>query len=137
MGNLRAGDDELAQHGFLQHDARVILDVGRGGHAVQQPGHVRRAADVVQLPFVAQAIGRGDQVNRLAALEQFHYGFVDAAVGVAVKVLRPDQLHHAGDGVTVEQHRTEYALLRFEILRGDALDRGGGDRHRANLRLLV
>src|SRR5438876_5280661 len=124
VGDLRAGDDELAEHGLLQYDAGVVLDVGRGRHRVQQTGHVRGAADVVQLPFIAQAIGDGNQVHRLAAFEQFHHRFVDATVGVAIEILRPDQLHHAGDGVTVEQHRPEHALFRIEVLRGHALDRG-------------
>ena len=64
----------------------------------------------------------GDDVDRLAALEQLEDRGVDPAVRLAVEVGRPQELGDLDDRVAVDEDRAEHGLLGLEALRRQAVD---------------
>src|SRR6185295_7837298 len=60
--------------------------------------------------------------DRLAPLEEVEDGRVDAAVGLAVEVLGPQEFGDLDDGIAVDEDRAEHGLLGLEALRWKAVD---------------
>jgi hypothetical protein len=90
----------------------------RGGRdGVGERGEVGGAADVVELAGSGEAVGDGDEIDGLPALEQLDHDLKDHAVRIAVEVVGAESFDGAGDGVAVEKHRAEHALFSFEIVR--------------------
>ena len=87
---------------------------------------VGSAADRLELLAPLERLRDRDDVDRLAPLEQVEDRGVDAAVGLAIEVLRPQELGDLDDGIAVDEDRAEHGLLGFETLRRQAIDHGVG-----------
>ena len=83
-----ADEDQAAQRRLLLDDARVVLDVGRVRHAVDERRDVGRAADLVELARARELVLERDEVDGLAALDEADHLVEDAAVRVAEEVAR-------------------------------------------------
>ena len=66
----------------------------------------------------------GDDVDRLAALEQLEHRLEDLAVRLAVEVRGPQELGDLDDRVAVDEDRAEHRLLGLEALGRQAIDHG-------------
>jgi hypothetical protein len=118
--------DQPAQHRLLADDLRVPSGVGRDRHRGQQGVQVGSATDPEQLAALAELVGHGDRVGRLAAAVEVGDGVVDLLVGRPVEVRAADRLHHVRDGVLAHQHGAEHALLGLHVLRRRTVGQLGG-----------
>ena len=89
----------------------------RGRRLVRQARQVGAAADRLELVLALERLGDGDDVDRLAALEQVQDGGVDPRVRLTVEVGRPQELGDLDDRVAVDEDRAEHRLLGLETLR--------------------
>ena len=80
--------DQVAQDGLALDDPGVLGGVDGGGRLVRQAREVGTPADRVELLAPFERLGDGDDVDRLAPLEEVEDGRVDPPVGLAVEVLR-------------------------------------------------
>ena len=117
--DLLARADEAAQGRHLLDDARVVLDVRRGGNERCELGHARLPARSFELGPLVELVGERDRVDRLALRPERERGAVDLRVALAVEVGRVEDLAHRADGDGREQHRAEHRLLGLEVLRRD------------------
>ena len=122
--NLVRREDQRPQRRLLLDDLRVVLDVGRARHAVDERGDVRGAADFVELAGALELLFERDQIDRLAALRQRDHAVEDAAMRVAKERLRVDDRRGDVEGFVVDQDRAEHGAFGVEIVRERAL-RGG------------
>ena len=122
--NLVRREDQAAERRLLLDDPRVVLDVGRPRHAVDERRDVGRAADLVELARAAELLLERDEIDRVAALGELDHLVEDAAVRVAEEIAGVDDLGGEVERVVVEQDRAEHGALRLEIVRqrafGDA-----------------
>ncbi len=109
--------DQTAQQRALTHDARVVLDVGRGGHDIEQLADVGHAAHAVELIGFRELLDERDRVDHLAALEEAGHAAEDAAVRLAVEHGVVDDFHGLGHGIAIDQHAAEHADLGFRRVR--------------------
>jgi len=61
----------LPQHVFFPDDFEVIGEVQSGGGFIHQVVEVSQAPDILQLIAISQALGEGENINRLLLVEQF------------------------------------------------------------------
>ena len=122
VDDLGAGVDEAAQRRGALDDARVVLDVDRGGNGIEQAGKVGEPACLIVLPAPLQLVGEGDEVSRLAPVVEIENGAIDETVGDGVEVFRPQEGRHPDDGVAVDEETAEHRLLRLHIVRRQSLD---------------
>ncbi len=106
----------LPEGRFLLDDAGVVLDVHRARHAVHERGDVGRAADLVEIAGPPQLLLEGDEIDRVVALGQLHHLVEDAAVRVAVEIVRIDHLGREVEGLVVQQDRPEHGPLRLQVV---------------------
>ena len=124
-GDPARGADEVAQDRLALDDPGVLRDVDGGRRLVRQARQVGAAADRLELVLALERLGDGDDVDRLAALEQLQRGRVDPPVRLPVEVGRPEELGDLDDGVAVDEDGTEHRLLGLETLRRKAVDHAG------------
>ena len=139
LDDAGAGLDELAQHGPLAHDPRVVAGVRGGGDRRDERVQVRGAADALDLAALGQLVGDGDGVGRLAAAVQVDDRVVHDLVRRAVEVGAADLLDDVGDRVLGDHHAAEHAALGVEVLRRGAVVAAAtavGARRRAVLEVL-
>ena len=79
----------------------------------------------------------GDDVDRLAPLEQLEHRRVDPAVRLAVEVRRAQELRDLDDRVAVDQDGAEHRLLGLETLRRKAVDHAAADSWRTAIGALI
>jgi hypothetical protein len=115
-GDLAGGADEAAKDGLALHDAAVLGHVDGGGSVVAESGKVSGAAHRLQIVVAFQGLGDGDDVYRLAMLEELEHGAEDAAVGLAVEILGVQEVRHFDDGVAVDQDGAQHGLLGVHVL---------------------
>jgi len=128
--------NQVPERRLLFDDPRVVLDVGRARHAVDQRRDVGRAADLVEVARPSELLFQRDQIDRVVALRQLDHLVEDAAVGVAEEIVRVDDLGGEVEGVVVQQNRPEHRAFGFEIVRQRPFSdsgsfwhrRGGGER---------
>ena len=84
--DLVGREDQVPEGGLLLDDPRVVLDVGRARHAVDQRGDVGRTADLVELAGSPELLLQRDQIDRVAALREPDHLLEDAAVRVAEEI---------------------------------------------------
>ena len=84
--NLVGREDQVPERRLLLDDPRVVLDVGRARHAVDERRDVGRAADFVELARAPELFLQRDQIDRVAALDELDHLVEDAAVRVAEEV---------------------------------------------------
>ena len=122
---VRAGD-QRAQRRLLLDDRRVVLDVGRARHAVDEARDVGDAADVLELRRPRQRFLQRDQVDGVAALVELDHRLEDAAVRVAVEVAGVDDRRGVVERVVAEQDAAEHRALGVEVVRRRAIAAIGG-----------
>jgi hypothetical protein len=111
LDDRRGGLDQPPQHRLVTHDPRVVLDVRRGRHHVDQPAQVLHPAGPVEIAAAQQLIAQRHGVDHIAALGERHHGAEQEAVSLAVEHRVVDQLGGLQGRVLVEQHRAEHRLL--------------------------
>ena len=116
--------DELPQQGALGDDRRVVADVGRRRHRLDQVVEVCRAPHPLQRPPLGHLVGDGDRVDGLAAREQVDDRAIDDLVGWPIEVVGLQPLGRLGYGVLGQQHPPEHRLLGVHILRREPIDLG-------------
>ena len=124
-GDPTGGADQVAQDRLALDDPGVLRDVDRGRRLVRQARQVGATADRLELVLALERFRDGDDVDRLATLEQVQDGRVDPRVRLAIEVGRPQELGDLDDRVAVDQHRTEHRLLGLETLRRQTIDHAG------------
>jgi hypothetical protein len=72
--------------------------------------------DPAEVAALAQLVGDGDRVGRLAATVEGKDGVEDRLVLWAVEVGRPEDLDAVGDGVLGQQHSPKHRLLSVQVL---------------------
>ena len=117
--DLLSRPDEPAERCHLLDDARVVLDVRRGGDERCELGHPRRAADGLELAAGVELVRERDRVDGLALRPQRERGPVDRRVALAVEIGRVEDLGDIADRGRRQQHRAENGLLRLEVLGRD------------------
>ena len=121
-GDAAGGADQVPQDGLALDDPRVLGGVDGGRRLVAEARQVGASADRLEVLAPLERLGDRDDVDRLAPLEQVEDRRVDAAVGLAVEVLRPEELGDLHDGIAVDEDGAEHGLLGFETLRRQAID---------------
>ena len=114
--------DQIPQRRLFLDDARVVLDVGRLRHAVDERRHVGRPAHIVQLAATRELLFQRDEVDRRAALAERDHPIEDAPVRVAVEVAAVDHLRRGVEGVVVDEDRAEDRAFGFQIVRKRTFD---------------
>ncbi len=99
-------------------------DVDGGGRVVAEGGEVAGAADRLELAVALERLRDRDDVDRLAVLEELQHRGVDAAVGLAVEVLRVEEVRDLDDRVAVDEDGAEHGLLGVEVLGRQSVDHG-------------
>ena len=119
------------QQRVLAHDLRVAAGVPGGRHDAGQLVHGRRAADLLELAHLAQAVGHRQHVDRLALVVEREHRLVDRAVALAIEVLGAQALldHERVQRAVREQDRAEHGLLGVEVV--GRRDRARGRPRRA------
>ena len=84
--DLVGREDQVPERRLLLDDPRVVLDVGRARHAVDERGDVGGAADFVELARAAELFLQRDEIDRVAALGELDHLVEDAAVRVAEEI---------------------------------------------------
>ena len=105
--------DQPPQEGLLAHDARVVLDVGRGRDRVEELRQELEATDAVELARLLQVLAHRDHVDHFAALEQSGHGPKEATMRLAEEHGVVDVLDRARHGVAVDQHPSQHRDLRL------------------------
>ena len=118
-------EDQIPEGGFFLDDARVVLDVHRPRHAVDQRRDIRGAADFVELAGAAELVFERHEIDGAVALRQRDHLVEDAAVGVPEEVSRVDHLRRQIECVVVEQDGAENRSLRLQIVRKRSFGREG------------
>ena len=109
--------DEVPQHRLALDDAGVVDGVDGGGRLVAEHREVGATADGLELVDALEHLGDGDDVHRLASLEELEDRGVDDPVRLAVEVLRPEELGDLDDRVAVDEDGAEDRLLGLDALR--------------------
>ena len=95
--DLVAGVDERAEERLVLHDARVVSDVRRSRHAVDEPGEVGRAADLLQIPDTEELLAERLEIDRTArALEELRHRHGQVGWHAAPLQLAVDRRHESG-----------------------------------------
>ena len=115
-GDLLAGANEPSQSGCLLDDAGVVLDVRSGGDQRRELGDAGGAADLLELAPLLELVRERDRVDGLALGPQREAGAVDRAVRAAVEIGGVDDLGDRADRGLGEEHRAENRLLGLEVL---------------------
>ena len=115
--DLLARADEPAQRRHLLDDARVVLDVRRGGDERRELGDARLPAGGVELGTLLELVDERDRIDRLALRPQRERRAIDLRVALAVEVGCVEDLADRAHRDGREQHRAENRLLGFEVLR--------------------
>ena len=121
-GDPAGRPDQVPQDRLALDDPRVLGDVDGGRRLVREAGQVGAATDRLELVAPLERLGDGDDVDRLAPLEQVEHRRVDAAVGLPVEVLGAQELGDLDDRVAVDEDGAEHGLLGFETLRRQTID---------------
>ena len=112
LGDDRRRDfDEAAENRLLAHDLRVILDVRRGRHRVDEEADVVLAARRLELAAAAELLRERERIDDAAALGDRHHRAEDPAMPLGVEHRVVDVLDRAQHRVLVDQHRRQHRLL--------------------------
>ena len=117
LQNVLGNAHQLAHQILLLHDLGVSLHIGDAGHRLGQTGQV----DLCLVRTGEHAIGddgiqQGDKVDGLIRCKQAQHLRIDLGVLPGVEHFRPDDLHQIGQGLRLEQHSAQHALLGLHIV---------------------
>lgn len=117
VGDLVSHRDHLAHHRALAHDVGVGADVGGARGVFRQLGQVGEAADRIQLAFLLQRFGQGDEVDRLAHLQQTLHLGKDQAMRAAEEVVGDHALRHVVPALVIQHQTAQHRLLGLQRVR--------------------
>ena len=123
-GDLAGGGDQVAQDRLALDDPGVLDGVDGGRGLVRQARQVRSPADRLELVASFERLGDGDDVDRLALVEQLEHRGVDRPVRRPVEVLRAEELGDLDDRVAIDEDRAEDRLLGLGALGRQSIDQG-------------
>ena len=103
--------DEAAKNRLLANDARVILDVRRGRHRVDEKADVVLAARALELAAAAQLVGERERIDDAALLGDADHRAEEPAMPLGVEHRVVEMLDRAEHRVLVDQHRRQHRLL--------------------------
>ncbi len=131
LHDARGGLDQPAEQRLVADDLRVVVDVRRGGHDVEQVGEVLDAAHALELAPPVHLVTQGDRVDHPPALDDAVHGAEQPPVALAVEHRVVEELGAAERRVAVEEHRAEDRLLGLGAVgRLAAAERVRRRRHR-------
>jgi hypothetical protein len=119
-GDLVAGGHQFSENGALPHNLGVAPHIGRTRHVLGQRVEVHQATCVLGLALALQVLKNGDDVGRLAGVDQGADGRVNELVLMAVKVAVHQQITHPVPGAVVQQQAPQHAGLALNGMRGNA-----------------
>ena len=102
-----------------------MLDIRRARHTIDQRRDVGRTTDRVEVTRLVERFLQRDEIDRLAALRQRDHLVEDAAMRVAVKIVRVDRLNGGIEGVVVQQDGPEHRAFGFKVVRQRAFGNSG------------
>ena len=105
--------------GALAHQLRVAADVERARGVLRQRPEIGRPAGLVLVLACLDRLRHRHDVGRLGRLDQPRDMAEDAAVVVAVEILRRDQVGDAVESLVVEQQPAQQRLLGLDRMRRD------------------
>ena len=112
LGDDRRRDlDQPAEDRLLANDLRVVLDVRRRRHGVDEEADVVLAARRLELAAPLQLVGERQRIDDAAALGDRHHRAEDPAMPLGVEHRVVDVFDRAEHRVLVDQHRRQHRLL--------------------------
>src|SRR5437588_2707415 len=96
---------------------RVVDDIGGGRYLLLEECQLRATADPIQHPQSIQLGCQGHIVDRAPVAEQPEGCFVNLTVGLAVEIVRGDQVKDASDGGFIDQDGSQNCGLGSHIMR--------------------
>src|SRR5262249_51961096 len=117
FGDLGRDLREATLHRALAHQLRIATYVERTGGILGERGEVRGAAGLVLVLARLDRFRNRDDIRRPRMLDQLGDVPPDAAVVVAIEVVRGDQIGDAIERLVVDQQRPEERLLRLYRVR--------------------
>ncbi len=100
----------------------IVVDIGAGRHLVGERADVAHAADIFELAAPLELVRERDKVGRLAGLVELQHGLEDRAVGVAIEVVRSQELRDLHHRFGVNQQAAEYPGLCLDVLGQQLFD---------------
>src|SRR5208283_5929030 len=98
---------------FLPHHLRVLGDVGRRGHAVDEPAEVGHSPYLFQESPVTGETAHRHEVDRLVLLVEVEDQLTDDPVVFPVKIPRIDDIDDLVQRLGVDEDTAEYRLFRI------------------------
>ena len=116
--DLVRGAQQAAEHRVVAHDAGVLADVADGRDRAGQQVDRRAAADALEVARLLEVLDERQRVDRLAERVQVEHRLVDAAVALAIEVVRVEPLvdDQRGQRGVRQQDGAEDGLLGLEVL---------------------
>ncbi len=97
--------DQAAQHRLVADDLGVILDVGGGGHDVDQRGDVLHPACAIEIAAAAQLVAEGDGIDDVRALGERDHRAEELPMALLVKHRVVQDFGGFERRILIEQHR--------------------------------
>ena len=117
LQNVLGYPHQLAHQIFFLHDLGVGLYIGDAGHRFRQTGQIDLGLVCAGEHTIGHhCIQQGDKIDGLVVGEQAQHLGPDLGVLPGVEHFRLEDLHKIGQGVGLEQHRTQHALLCLHIV---------------------
>ncbi len=112
LNDPRCRFDQAAEHRLVPDDLGVVLDVGGGGHDVDQRGDVLHPARAVEVAAAAQLVAQGDGIDDVTALGERDHRAEQQPVAFLVEHRVVQDFGRFEGRILVEHHRAEDRLLR-------------------------
>ena len=125
--DLRRLLDESPQQRLVANDARVILEVGRRGHGIDERGEIVEPPGRFHLAGLLELLRDRDHVDHVPALEEADHGPVEPSVRLPIEHGVVEELDGPRHCVPVDQHAAQYGGLRLERERRDPIEYGLGE----------
>ena len=129
--NLGAGMDQRPQRGLVADDPRVIGGMGGNGHGLQNLGQKRRASDRLQIAGLAESLDQQGRVEAAALAVHRDHVVVELAVGVGIKILRPQNQRHFIAEHRIKQQASQHAPFGIQVLGWQPVENFGAHARRA------
>ena len=117
--------DQVSERGLFLDDLRVVLDVGRTRHTVDERRNVGGPAHFVELARAPELLFERDEIDGITPFDELDHLVEDAAVRIAEKILRIEHLRGEVERVVVQKNGAQHGPLRFEVMRKRAFGGGG------------
>jgi hypothetical protein len=119
--DVARGLDQLAEHRHVPHDRGVRVQIRGDRSLLDQERQRGGSADQLELLAAAQLLGQGQDVDRLAVVEEREHALIDQTVRFGVEVRRLEELDHPGQGLApLEEDRAQHGALGVQVVRRDS-----------------